>query len=97
METTCGHPRRDISHITPIVGGVSGGAALISVIIRCISIRNANSIHLDDILIVASLVIAVAFAGLEFDLATVGFGRDIWTVPPKNIDRIVQVGAPILS
>lgn len=50
----CGHPVRDITHITPIVTGVSGGAAILAIITRMFV---AGSVYqLDDIFAIAALV-----------------------------------------
>ncbi|KAF2851925.1 hypothetical protein T440DRAFT_447354 [Plenodomus tracheiphilus IPT5] len=87
-QTMCGQPIRDITHITPIVSGVSGGAALLSVIIR-ISLAGRN-IALDDVAAIAAIVSALPMGILEFFMAADGFGKDIWTIPAKKIYRIVQ-------
>jgi hypothetical protein len=88
-ETMCGHPVRDITHITPIVTGVSGGAAMLAVIVRCLLSR--NSFGLDDAFVIAAFVSALPMGILEFIMSNDGFGRDIWTIPSAKIYRIVQV------
>ena len=87
----CRLPTRDISHITPIVAGVSGGVALIAVIIRCI--YAVGTFQVDDMSAVAAIAIAVPFGALEFALAADGFGKDIWTIPHANIYRIIKARA----
>ncbi|KAI8933113.1 hypothetical protein NX059_009756 [Plenodomus lindquistii] len=82
----CEQPVRDITHITPIVTGVSGGAALISVIIRVSAAR--HNIALDDIFAIAALVSALPMGILQFFMAADGFGKDVWTIPPKKMYRI---------
>lgn len=88
-QTMCGHSQRDITHITPIVTGVSGGAALVAVIIRAIAARDGFS--LDDIFAVAALITALPMGILEFFMSADGFGKDIWAIPHSNIYRIIQV------
>lgn len=53
-QTMCGAPIRDITHITPIVTGVSGGAAIISVITRILVA--GGMFALDDVFAIAALV-----------------------------------------
>lgn len=50
----CGQPVRDITHITPIVTGVSGGAAVLAVIIRVAV--TGRMFALDDFFAVTALV-----------------------------------------
>jgi len=88
----CGRPTRDISHISPIVSGVSGGIAVISVIIR--SISTAGSFQIDDIFAIAATAVAIPLGGLQFALAADGFGRDIWTIPHLKIYRIIKARVP---
>jgi hypothetical protein len=91
----CGQPVRDITQITPIVSGVSGGAAIVAVIIRCL--LTGGTFALDDAFVIAALVAALPMGILEFFMAADGFGKDIWTVPPKKIYRVVQVRKPTSS
>lgn len=86
--TRCGQVARDITHITPIVTGVSGGIALLSVIFR-IGLAGRN-IALDDVFAMAAMIAALPMGILEFFMAADGFGKDIWTIPGEQIYRIVQ-------
>jgi hypothetical protein len=88
-QTMCGAPVRDITHITPLVTGISGGVAIIGVVVRCIA--TAGTFALDDIFAIAALVNAIPMGILEFVMSNDGFGKDIWTIPPAKIYRIVQV------
>jgi hypothetical protein len=88
-QTMCGAPVRDITHVTPIVTGISGAFAIIGVLARCIA--SAGSLQLDDIFAIAALISALPMGILEFFMSADGFGKDIWTIEPKNIYRIVQV------
>ncbi|KAF2790229.1 hypothetical protein K505DRAFT_377667 [Melanomma pulvis-pyrius CBS 109.77] len=87
-QTMCGQPVRDITHITPIVSGVSGGAAIIAVVVRCFPTGGAFA--LDDIFAIAALVSALPMGILEFIMAADGFGKDIWNIPHENIYRIIR-------
>lgn len=85
----CGAPVRDITSITPIVSGVSGGLAIVAVIIRCIS--TGGMFAWDDIFAVLALITALPMGILEFFMSADGFGKDIWTIEPHNIYTIVKV------
>lgn len=86
--TMCGQPVRDITHITPIVTGVSGGAALVGVIIRMINARDGYAI--DDYCAIAAYISALPMGILEFFMSDDGFGKDIWNIPHEKIYRIIQ-------
>lgn len=85
----CGAPVRDITHITPIITGTSGGAAIIGVVIRVW--MSGSDFGLDDAMCVVALVFAIPMAILEFIMSGLGFGKDIWTRMPGEIYKIVQV------
>ncbi|KAF1948860.1 hypothetical protein CC80DRAFT_485537 [Byssothecium circinans] len=87
-QTMCGAPVRDITHITPIISGVSGGAALIAVVIRIWT--SGVNFGADDGCIVAAMIFALPMAVLEFIMSALGFGKDIWTIQPKDIYLIVK-------
>lgn len=90
----CGQPVRDITHITPIVSGVSGGAAIIAVVVRCFP--TGGVFALDDIFAIAALVSALPMGILEFIMAADGFGKDIWNIPHENIYRIIRVRSSVV-
>ncbi|KAH7112486.1 hypothetical protein B0J11DRAFT_185921 [Dendryphion nanum] len=87
-QTMCGQPVRDITHITPIVTGVSGAAAIIAVVVR--SALAYASFSLDDMFAVAALISALPMGILEFFMAADGFGKDIWNIPHNNIYQIIK-------
>lgn len=91
----CGAEVRDVTYITPIIAGTSGGAATIGVIIRVW--MSGNDFWLDDAMCVIALLFAVPMAILEFLMSGLGFGKDIWTLTPDQIYRIVQVSTIIRS
>lgn len=88
-QTMCGGEVRDITHITPIISGTSGAAAIIAVIVRVW--MSGSSFWLDDAMCVIAIVFAIPMAVLEFLMSNLGFGKDIWTLTPDAIYRIVQV------
>ena len=85
----CGAEVRDITHITPIIAGTSGGAAIIGVVVRVW--MSGADFWLDDAMCVLALAFAIPMAVLEFLMSSLGFGKDIWTLTPAQIYRIVQV------
>ncbi|KAF1971667.1 hypothetical protein BU23DRAFT_646183 [Bimuria novae-zelandiae CBS 107.79] len=87
-QTMCGAEVQDITHITPIISGVSGGLAIIGVVIRVW--MSGEDFWLDDAMCVVALVFAIPMATLEFLMSGLGFGKDIWTLTPAQIYRIVQ-------
>ncbi|KAL5402322.1 hypothetical protein PMIN04_013006 [Paraphaeosphaeria minitans] len=89
-QTMCGAPVRDITHVTPIITGTSGGVAIIGVAVRVL--MSGADFWLDDAMCVAALIFAIPMAILEFLMSGLGFGKDIWTLTPSQIYRIVQVG-----
>lgn len=89
----CGLPVRDITHITPIITGTSGGAALIGVSV-CVWMTGED-FGIDDAMCVAALIFAIPMAVLEFLMLGLGFGKDIWTLTPSQIYKIVQVSTSI--
>ena len=91
----CGTPVRDITRITPIVSGVSGGFAILGVLLRCFSTRGVFA--LDDVFAVAALVFALPMGTLEFFMSADGFGKDIWNIPAEKVYRIVKVSDFLLN
>ncbi|KAL5416318.1 hypothetical protein PMIN03_002122 [Paraphaeosphaeria minitans] len=85
----CGAPVRDITHVTPIITGTSGGVAIIGVAVRVL--MSGADFWLDDAMCVAALIFAIPMAILEFLMSGLGFGKDIWTLTPSQIYRIVQI------
>jgi hypothetical protein len=85
----CGVSVRDITHITSIVTGISGGLTIIGVVVLCVV--TAGSFALDDIFATAALTSALPMGTLELFMAVDGLGTNIWIVLPEKIYRIVQV------
>ncbi|KAH7402899.1 hypothetical protein BKA66DRAFT_507745 [Pyrenochaeta sp. MPI-SDFR-AT-0127] len=88
-QTMCGKPIRNLSHVTPIVSGVSGAVAIVAVIIR--SFLTGGIFALDDIFAITALLSALPMGILQFFVAVDGFGKDIWTLQPEKIYRVVQL------
>jgi Co/Zn/Cd efflux system component len=85
----CGAPVRDNTHITPIIIYVTVTLATISVIARCIA--RTDSFGLDDISALAAFVTGVAMAIIIVIMSAEGFGKDMWTLYPARITRLLQV------
>lgn len=86
----CNLPVHDITHVTPIVSGISGGLATIAVTIR--TVLAIGDFYIDDLFIIVALVVGALPMGiLEFFTSADGFGRDMWTVEPDKLYRIIQV------
>jgi hypothetical protein len=92
--TLCGAPVRDMSTVTPIVIGISGGVATIAVIIRC-STSDAM-MSLDNVFAVAALAAALPISVVGLYMPEDGFGTDVWTLTPSQITRIIKVALLVL-
>jgi hypothetical protein len=90
----CEHPVRDLTHITPIVTGVSGGAALFAVSVRVLI--TGSEFALDDFFAIAAFVTALPMGILEFFMAADGFGKDIWNIEAVHVYRIVRVSVVLI-
>ncbi|KIW11873.1 hypothetical protein PV08_09146 [Exophiala spinifera] len=89
--TLCHEPIRDNTAITPILTAVSGIIAIICVILRLADrFPHWEKLQWADLCVVLSLILALPMAILEFFMSSDGFGKDIWTIPPDKITRIVQ-------
>jgi hypothetical protein len=85
----CGAPVRDKTHITPIFIYVTASLATISIIARCIA--RTDSFGADDVSALAAWVTGVAMAIIIVIMSAEGFGKDIWTLSPAKITRLLQV------
>jgi hypothetical protein len=85
----CGAPVRDNSHITPVIVYITGSLATISVMTRCIA--KTRNFGLDDISALAAFVTGVAMAIIIIIMSAEGFGKDMWTLYPARIVRILHV------
>lgn len=48
----------------------------------------------DDLAVTVSLFFVIGFCILTVPLTNLGYGRDVWTVPFKNLTPIVKVSCP---
>lgn len=87
--TICDRPIRDRTYISPIITGVSGGAALFSVAARCYIV--GKGFALDDFFAVLAFISAIPLGVMQFLSLDAGNGRDTWTVTPENITLIMKV------
>ncbi|EUC43766.1 hypothetical protein COCMIDRAFT_6859 [Bipolaris oryzae ATCC 44560] len=87
-ETLCGRPVRDNTHVDPIITGISGSAALFAVTVRCITV--GKGFALDDFFVVLSFIGAIPLGTIQFLKSHDGFGKDIWTLTPDSITRILK-------
>lgn len=87
--TMCGEPVRDNTRITPIISGVSGGAAILAILARCYAV--GKSFAVDDLFAVISLILALPMGIVEFFMSVDGFGKDVWTLAPDKINSVVRV------
>jgi hypothetical protein len=71
------------------VSGVSGGFAILAVVIRCFP--TGGRLELDDIFALVALIFALPMGILEFVMSAQGFGKDIWNIEPENVYSIVKV------
>ncbi|KAI1300896.1 50S ribosomal protein L36e [Xylaria venustula] len=89
-ETLCGGEIRDITSTTPIIVAVSGILAIIAVIARIANALPNNMLSPADICAIIALVIGIPLGVLELVMSSLGFGKDIWTLTPSHITRIVR-------
>lgn len=95
----CGQPVRDDS-ATPLLVGVIGGAiALLVFIMRmCAIIPNkGRALGWDDYTIAITVALAVPPTVFSVLLSKNGLGKDMWTLPLKNIENVLFVRIPILQ
>ncbi|ENI07151.1 hypothetical protein COCC4DRAFT_70612 [Bipolaris maydis ATCC 48331] len=86
--TLCGRPIRDRTGISPIITGVSGGAALFSVAARCYIV--GKGFALNDFFAVLAFISAIPLGVMQFLKSDAGNGKDTWTVTPENITLIMK-------
>ncbi|KAI4595203.1 hypothetical protein KJ359_007179 [Pestalotiopsis sp. 9143b] len=87
----CGQPVRDDS-ATPLLVGVIGGAiALLVFIMRmCAIIPNkGRALGWDDYTIAVTVALAVPPTVFSVLLSKNGLGKDMWTLPLKNIENVL--------
>ncbi|KAI0537841.1 50S ribosomal protein L36e [Xylaria digitata] len=89
-ETLCGGEIRDNTVVTPVIVAVSGILAIVTVAMRVIDALPNRSLQPADICAILALVTAIPLGVLELIMSSLGFGKDIWTLTPSHITRIVR-------
>ncbi|KAJ8128635.1 hypothetical protein O1611_g5000 [Lasiodiplodia mahajangana] len=89
-ETLCGGEIRDNTVVTPVIVAVSGILAIVAVTMRVIDALPNRFLQPADICAILALVTAIPLGVLELIMSTLGFGKDIWTLTPSHITRIVR-------
>ncbi|KAI0022514.1 50S ribosomal protein L36e [Xylariomycetidae sp. FL0641] len=88
-QTLCGAEVRDITSITPIVSATSGLLAIIFTVLRLWDSYSVGFSWADGFAL-AALIFSLPMGILEFFMSADGFGKDIWTLTPVRITRIVK-------
>ncbi|KAI1358401.1 50S ribosomal protein L36e [Xylaria arbuscula] len=89
-ETLCGGEIRDITATTPIIVAVSGILAIVTLVMRVIDIFPNRTFQPADYCAIAAVVVGIPLGVLELVMSCLGFGKDIWTLTPSHITRIVR-------
>ncbi|KAF2089794.1 hypothetical protein K490DRAFT_62671 [Saccharata proteae CBS 121410] len=90
-QTACGATPRDRSTEVSYVGVVGGAIALLAVVLRVIARLPCmgGGFGLDDYVLLATLIPMIPLTILSVFLADFGLGKDMWTVPFKDITKIL--------
>ncbi|KAL5340231.1 hypothetical protein BJX70DRAFT_387454 [Aspergillus crustosus] len=89
--TTCAYPADENTLVFPVVNIVGIVVAVLAVVLRVMNRVVGGQLGLDDYTIVASLLVAVAIAGVGIPLKTYGLGKNIWTVPFNDISETMKL------
>ena len=87
----CGAPIRDRSNVLLLVSAISGGLAVLCVLVRVAVAVSARNFWWDDGFAVGAWVLSLPLWILQIVTPGLGFGKDTWTVEPKNIIKVLQV------
>lgn len=90
-ETTCLRPVRDNTHLVTIVAAVTGGAALVLVLLRLYTSIAGHQFGLDDTCAAAAGVVLIVINTITLFLGPAGIGRDIWYLTPEQIYHAIKV------
>jgi hypothetical protein len=91
--TMCDIPIKDRSSKLIIVNAVFGTLALIALGIRMMVSLKQHIFGYDDFCAVVAYVFAAPVTFGQLACGVLGFGKDTWAVPPKNIYVIMKVRA----
>ncbi|KAK7700729.1 hypothetical protein SLS57_012014 [Botryosphaeria dothidea] len=92
-QTLCGAPIRDRTKAVSVSGIVGGIFALIAYILRMVSRlpQFGGTLGWDDAVMTFVVVLVAPLTCLSVVLANLGLGKDIWTLPFKNITHILYI------
>ncbi|KAH7085105.1 hypothetical protein BKA63DRAFT_499004 [Paraphoma chrysanthemicola] len=87
----CQQPVRDRTHIPTIVASVTGGLAMLAVLIRTMIGLLDGQFGWHDACALGAGIWAIPMNAMQFPLSAAGFGKDIWTIPLENVTRIQKL------
>ncbi|KAH8730153.1 hypothetical protein GQ44DRAFT_823495 [Phaeosphaeriaceae sp. PMI808] len=90
-DTMCQRPVRDRTHISTVVAGITGGSAVLAVILRTIDVLVDGQFGWDDACTLAAGIWVIPMNAVQFPIGPAGFGRDAWTVPFENLVLIQKM------
>ncbi|CAK1366983.1 unnamed protein product [Cercospora beticola] len=99
-ETICGHPVRDETRIVSYAGVIGCVIAFVAFVLRMLSkisfpcegaLKVVNNLWWDDAIASFAMAEIIAISVLSVELANLGLGKDIWTLPPYNITQILKI------
>ncbi|KAK3292671.1 uncharacterized protein B0H64DRAFT_234029 [Chaetomium fimeti] len=89
--TLCKEPVRDRSLVAPIATAITGGMALVFVILRVYeSGFRKKEFHWADVWAILAMVSSIPMDVGEFFMMAHGMGKDIWTLAPEEITEVVK-------
>ncbi|KAL2172386.1 hypothetical protein VTG60DRAFT_6225 [Thermothelomyces hinnuleus] len=89
--TLCKEPVRDRSLVAPIATAITGGLALSFVLLRVYeSGFRKKEFHWADLWAVLAMISSIPMDVGEFFMRAHGMGRDIWTLTPEEITKVVK-------
>jgi hypothetical protein len=94
----CNAPIRSRSNTIMLFTCLSGALAFIATCIRTLVAFSQGSFGLDDASAIVAELASIPFTVFVAYLASIGFGRDTWTVDPEKLYTFQKVGGyhPIL-
>ncbi|KAH7016650.1 putative integral membrane protein [Macrophomina phaseolina] len=92
-QTLCGAPVRDRTMLISGFGLGGGVVATLAFALRLFSRvkSKATSCGMDDYIMALAMLAILPFSGLSIVLAHNGLGKDIWTLQPEQITRVLYV------
>ncbi|KAF2142053.1 GMC oxidoreductase [Aplosporella prunicola CBS 121167] len=92
-ESLCDAPIRDNTKAVSYTGVIGGIIALVAYILRMVSRlpQFGGKVGWDDAVMTFAVLLVIPLTCLSVVLADVGLGRDIWTLPFKNITQVLYI------